>query len=164
MTAVQDNLERPSAARRLAGHLRHNIVGYIALFVALDGAVATTKLGENSVTTDKIPDEAITQSKIADAARGFTKIVVRKATTPAVPGNTVGVVTVTCEAGEVATGGGGLLSNSFTAPAYVRSHPSEANSEAEAADGETPQAWTTRIVNTSANANDLDGYVICASK
>lgn len=51
---------------RLYGHVRGNVVGYVALFVALSGtAVAATRLPANSVGTKQLRNGAVTGKKVA---------------------------------------------------------------------------------------------------
>jgi hypothetical protein len=180
MSSVDEDSRRGS---RLGRHLRHNLVAYIALVVALtmtpipsfakglvgtagikNGAVTTKKLHNAAVGPLKIHDGAVTLPKLASSAVGFRNIVVRTANTTGVPAHTVGAVVANCGANEVATGGGALMGNSFTLPAAVRSYPSNIGSESSLSAGEVPHAWTSRIVNTSASAATLTGWVVCASK
>lgn len=52
--------------QKLAGHIRGNLVGYLALFVALGGtAVAATALPANSVGTKQLKAAAVTGPKVA---------------------------------------------------------------------------------------------------
>jgi hypothetical protein len=183
----------------LLGHVRHNVVGYLALMVALtmtpvpafaakavssigNGSVTTAKLHKGAVTTAKIHHKAVTTSRLADgavnstklrngavtsakldaSARGFRNIVVRRVDVT-VANNVAGAVTANCNANEVATGGGGLMNNSFLNPVEIRSYPSDLNSEGALNDGDVPHAWTTRIFNDSGSSTNLDGYVVCAS-
>jgi hypothetical protein len=195
--------ETQTRGRRVAQHIRHHMVGYIALFVALmmtpvpsyaagllvgtkqikDGAVTTEKLHKSAVTakkikqssvtsgkikagavgTGKLKDASVTSAKLSADAQGFTTIVVRKQTV-SVANASAGAVTTDCQAGETATGGGGLLLGAFTDPVYIRSYPSAQGSETSLADGDVPLAWTTRIYNNTGGAADLQGFVVCASK
>lgn len=51
---------------KLAGHIRGNVVAYVALFVALGGtAVAATSLPANSVGTKQLKNGAVTGAKVA---------------------------------------------------------------------------------------------------
>jgi hypothetical protein len=52
--------------RKFQAHLRTNVVGYVALFVALSGtAVAATRLPANSVGTRQLQNGAVTGKKVA---------------------------------------------------------------------------------------------------
>jgi hypothetical protein len=55
---------------KLAGHLRHNAIAYLALFVALSGTAtaATIALKANSVGTTQIKNGAVTSSKLGNGA------------------------------------------------------------------------------------------------
>jgi hypothetical protein len=75
---------------RIRSHLRSNVIGYVALFLALNGtayavvaiapknsvatksirngAVTAAKLRNGAVTTDKIADRAVAKGKLADGA------------------------------------------------------------------------------------------------
>jgi Collagen triple helix repeat (20 copies) len=94
---------------------------------------------------------------------GATNVITRTATV-SVPAGGVAAVIAVCNAGEVATGGGALLSGYFnTGPAtVVRSYPSLGNSEGNAG-GAAPTSWTTRMYNPTGGALNADGYVVCAS-
>jgi hypothetical protein len=94
---------------------------------------------------------------------GATNVIARTASA-SVPAGGVAPVTAVCNAGEVATGGGALLSGYFSSgPATViRSYPSIGNSETNAG-GATPTSWTTRLYNPTGGALQADGYVVCAS-
>jgi hypothetical protein len=200
MKANNDELEHTGRGRRFLGHLRHNVIGYVALLVALtmtpvpafaakavasglaNGSVTTKKLHTGAVTTAKIHHKAVTTSRLANgainsnklrdgavtaakldaSARGFRSIIVRR-TDVTVANNVAGAVTSNCNAGEVATGGGGLMSNAFQHPVEIRSYPSQVGSEGALSDGDVPHAWTTRIFNDSGASQTLEGYVVCAS-
>jgi hypothetical protein len=60
---------------RVGRHLRHNLVGYVALFVALGGAsYAAVSLPKNSVGTKQLKNGAVTTSKIAAGAVTGAKV------------------------------------------------------------------------------------------
>lgn len=51
---------------RFSAHLRSNVVGYVALFIALGGSsYAAVRLAPNSVTTSAIAKRAVTNAKLA---------------------------------------------------------------------------------------------------
>jgi hypothetical protein len=57
---------RGSMLRKFQAHLRTNVVGYVALFVAFSGtAVAATRLPANSVGTRQLQNGAVTGKKVA---------------------------------------------------------------------------------------------------
>ena len=54
---------------RLAAHLKGNVVGYLALFIALGGtSYAAIRLPANSVGTRQVKSNAITSAKVRDGA------------------------------------------------------------------------------------------------
>jgi hypothetical protein len=63
---------------RIAGHLRANVVGYLALFAALGGtSYAAVRLAPGSVTTSALANGAVTHSKLAPGSVGAKDIVKR---------------------------------------------------------------------------------------
>jgi hypothetical protein len=133
---------------RVLSHLRHNVVGYVALFIAVsmtplpsyaagligtadikDGAVTTAKLHSNAVKSGKITDGQVKKVDIAAGARGYTSIKTVVATTDGVASAASSTKNVDCGVGKVAIGGGGyvvppgvILIGSTTGH-VVRSHP-----------------------------------------
>jgi len=81
---------------------------------------------------------------------GATKVIARSAT------NNTGtnVTSVDCNPGEVATGGGGEVSEGANLDS---SHPTPANA------GTTPTGWSVNSNPGVANPGDLTAWVICAS-
>ncbi len=60
---------------RVLGHARHNLIAYLALFVAMTGtAVAATQLPRNSVGTKQIKKAAVTGKKVKQNTLGGTQI------------------------------------------------------------------------------------------
>ena len=54
---------------QLSAHVRHNIVAYLALFVALGGsAYAAASLPKDSVGTKQLKNRAVTNPKLAKGA------------------------------------------------------------------------------------------------
>jgi hypothetical protein len=63
---------------RIAGHLRANVVGYLALFAALGGtSYAAVRLAPGSVTTSALAKGAVTHSKLAPGSVGASDIAKR---------------------------------------------------------------------------------------
>jgi hypothetical protein len=94
--------------QRLARHIRHQLIGYVALFFALGGAAyAATSLPANSVGSEQLKSGAVTPAKVAPATvklfRGHRGK--RGATGPAGARGATGVTGTTGAAG--ATGGTG---------------------------------------------------------
>src|SRR3954447_5800364 len=60
---------------RIAGHLRSNVIAYLALFVALGGtSYAAIKLPANSVTSKQIAPAAVGTSELRDGAVTADKV------------------------------------------------------------------------------------------
>jgi hypothetical protein len=53
---------------KIRGHIRSNVIGYVALFIALSGAAYAGPLKPNKVKTKHIKDAAVTTPKLADGA------------------------------------------------------------------------------------------------
>ena len=91
-----------------------------------------------------------------------THAVVRTATT-SVANNTSDFARATCNAGEIAVGGGGAFVN--TDPPgnewIQRNGPTIGNLVASA--GQTADGWFARGMNTSGAANDLTAFAVCVS-
>jgi hypothetical protein len=59
----------------VASHVRHNIIGYVALFIALSGtAYAATALPKNSVTSATIVNGAVKTADLANSAVTESKL------------------------------------------------------------------------------------------
>jgi hypothetical protein len=60
---------------RLITHVRHNVIGYLALFVALGGtSYAAFSLPKNSVGTRQLRNGAVTNHKLANGSVGAKKL------------------------------------------------------------------------------------------
>src|SRR5437762_3700489 len=60
---------------RVITHLRHNVIGYLALFVALGGtSYAAFSLPRNSVGSRQLRNGAVTNHKLANGAVGARKL------------------------------------------------------------------------------------------
>jgi hypothetical protein len=171
--------------------VQRNGIAMLALFLALGGttyAASTALIGANTVASPQVVNGSLKAKDLSAKARkalkgnrgatgpqgttgiqgpkgnaGATNVITRTATV-SVPAGGVAAVIAVCNAGEVATGGGALLSGYFnTGPAtVVRSYPSLGNSEGNAG-GAAPTSWTTRMYNPTGGALNADGYVVCAS-
>jgi hypothetical protein len=63
---------------RIIGHLRANVVGYLALFAALGGtSYAAVRLAPGSVTGSALANGAVTHSKLAPGSVGANNIIKR---------------------------------------------------------------------------------------
>ena len=106
-------------SRRIRTHLRSNLVGYVALFVALSGtAYAAGKLSKNSVGTKQLRNGAVTQDKINPSAQAALKGQTGDPGPPGLSGYEVvsaqvgpdmtqdKATTATCPVGKIAISGG----------------------------------------------------------
>ncbi|HET9593151.1 MAG TPA: hypothetical protein VFP17_09570 [Solirubrobacterales bacterium] len=152
-----------------------NVIATLALFLALGGgAYAATQLPKNSVGSKQLKKGAVTPAKLNGAAKatltgpvgpagpqgpagasGATHVVVRVA-----PGYTEGESTVSCNPGEVATGGGGetetkeqLLWGSF--PTLSNGKTAEA--------GQTPMGWGVGGETAAGLDVPVKAFVVCVS-
>lgn len=88
----------------LLGHLRRNLIAYLALFVALGGsAYAATALPKNSVGAKQIRKGAVTPAKLSPAALGLVK------GGPAGPAGEAGAPGTPGAPGSPGVSGGGVL-------------------------------------------------------
>lgn len=157
------------------------LVAFLALFVALgsgtyaavklkansvktknikNGAVTQSKLASNAVTEGKIANGAVTNAKLAPDAKstaGITTLTTRIVSASLGPTGTFAGVDLTapCQAGEIATGGGGLINNDDNEVTYQASHPSPNTN------GTTPTGWTVRFQITGI-AHTVTTYAVCA--
>jgi hypothetical protein len=164
--------------QKLGTHARHNVVGYIALFVALGGSsYAAVNLPANSVRAKQLHKDSITSAKVKDGS-----LLRRDFKAGQLPQGPMGLsgqdgadgadgqdgangatdVTVRwassggaataespCQPGERATGGG----FGSTTLHFVRSAP------VVAADGVTPVGWSV----TADSATFFSIYAVCAA-
>ena len=85
---------------RVGRHLRHNVVGYIALFVALGGvSYAAVSLPKNSVGAKQIKKGAVTRSKLANGAVNGSKVAAGSLTGKQIKSATLGQVPSAAHAG-----------------------------------------------------------------
>jgi hypothetical protein len=191
------NNDAPTMTRRgrIGRHLSHNIVGYVALLIAVsmtplpswaaatigtadikNGAVTTSKLKANAVKSSKINDGTIRKADLAPAAKGFTTIVTKSASTADVGAGASHQATVTCDAGQVAIGGGGysslggIIIIGSTGGEVTKSHPTNSFNlggfpfTGASGNGVAPTGWRTTVRNTEGTAQTVTHYAICASK
>lgn len=92
----------------------------------------------------------------APGASGATHVTFRQSAPTGIPANSTEFVSISCNPGEVATGGGGVnqdttgvhLKQSFPTPHLA---------------GDTPTGWTVSYENTTASAHTIYADVVCAS-
>lgn len=136
---METESNRVTRRARLGRHVRSNLVGYVALFIAVsmtplpsyaagaligtngikNGAVTTPKLAAsavkapklaaNSVSSAKIQDGKINKVDLAAAARGYTSIVTKRVQGDTDPDGGTSSRTVACDPGQVAIGGGAYV-------------------------------------------------------
>jgi hypothetical protein len=92
----------------------------------------------------------------AKGPSGATHVTFRQSAAKEVGPNTVGLVSVSCKPGEVATGGGGV--NGDTPGVHLKqSYP------APGPEGSTPTGWTVTYENTTGGTVFINADVVCAS-
>ena len=85
---------------RVVQHLRSNVVGYVALFVALGGvSYATTSLPERSVGSKQLKKGAVKKSKLAKGAVTGAKVAPGSLTGKQIKSSTLGEVPSAAHAG-----------------------------------------------------------------
>jgi hypothetical protein len=89
---------------RVVQHLRNNVVGYLALFVALGGvSYAATSLPKNSVGTKQLKQGAVKRSKLANGAVTGAKVAAASLTGKQIKASTLGQVPSAAHAGSADT-------------------------------------------------------------
>jgi hypothetical protein len=87
-------------SHRVGRHFRHNVVGYVALSVALGGAsYAAVSLPKNSVGQKQIRKGAVTRSKLANGAVNGSKVAKGSLTGKQIKSSTLGQVPLAAHAG-----------------------------------------------------------------
>lgn len=147
-----------------------NVMASVAVFLVLGGgAYAATSLPKNSIGTKQLKNGSITLAKLNAAAKtalrgaigpqgppgpqgapGATKVTVRAGSF------TLGNSIASCQPGEVATGGGGLVDPEEPEAWIWNTTPVQGN-------GQTPTAWEASAENKAGVATFVQAYVICAA-
>jgi len=180
---------------RLVSYLRRHHIGLLALGIALTGtayaatlpnnSVGTNQLKNNAVGAKKIKNGAVTTKKIKNGAVNSNKVKngsllandfkagqLPGATNVTVvtsgPPNGFGVVNpvATCPAGQVATGGGGVVGGGPTDLPPDTTWYLYASHPVLPAGGGPPTAWTVSAADTGPPAGPPQpaiAYVVCAS-
>lgn len=199
-------------------HVRGQLVGYIALFVAMGGvSYAAVKLPANSVGTKQLKSAAVTGKKVkpgsllatnfkagqltpgpkgpqgspgapgsngapgpvgakgADGIKGTngtagtsgangingtngaTKVVVRRTNLPMPTANAIYTAVASCNAGEVATGGGVSHSDAANVVRVIYDSPGSGSATTP------PTTWTGLAINGASTIDSLSAYAVCAS-
>jgi hypothetical protein len=147
-----------------------NVMASIAVFLVLGGgAYAASTLPKNSIGSKQLKNGSITAAKLSASAKralkgatgpqgipgpqgapGATKVIVRSG--PFANGDS----TASCQPGEVATGGGGIV-NPAEAESWIwNTTPVQLN-------GQVPTAWEASAENKVGNPSLVQAYVICAA-
>ena len=180
---------------RLVSYLHRHHIGLLALGIALTGtayaatlpnnSVGTNQLKNNAVGAKKIKNGAVTAKKIKNGAVNSNKVKngsllandfkagqLPGATNVTVvtsgPPNGFGVVNpvATCPAGQVATGGGGVVGGGPTDLPPDTTWYLYASHPVLQAGGGPPTAWTVSAADTGPPAGPSQpaiAYVVCAS-
>jgi hypothetical protein len=166
---------------RITAHIRTNVIGYLALVVALSGtAYAAGKINGKQIKQNSIPANRLTKSARTSlrgqqgppgqqgpsgqqgppGQNGATNVVVR--THVITSGGSV-LGEAACDAGERALSGGVAKSNGgiISSDVILGSYPETALGAGPAPAGATPTAWKAGILINSSES--LTFYVICAS-
>jgi hypothetical protein len=176
---------------RVLSHLKHNVVGYVALLIAVsmtplpsyaagligtadikDGAVTTAKLHANAVKSGKITDGQVKKVDIAAGARGYTSILPVKETFESLGVGAIHTFNVACGPGRVAVGGGGYVhpTGAFnfggSSGTVLRSIPVDFADPIwwPASTGMAADGWRTTVENTTGEIKNAFGYALCAKK
>jgi len=125
------------------------IVAVIALVLAVGGtSYAVSALPKNSVGTKQLKSHAVTTPKLATSAAARIAGLSYKKVTASVPAGAAGALSITCDKGLAAIGGG--METPHTDSAYLLdSHP-------------IPGGWQISVGNPTATAQSVNFYAICA--
>jgi hypothetical protein len=148
--------------------IRNNIVGLVALFVALGGTAFAAQVAGNQGTAHAAKKKKAKRGPAGPAGQqgmqgvpggnGATNVTTRTAPL-SVPANGVNGATVSCDPGEHATGGGVQLFNGAT----VDTHVTEDMPDPITA-GSHPTGWSVTILSTNpSSAQDYIVYAVCAA-
>ena len=151
-------------------------VGQAAGRLALGkSSVGTAQLKKNAVTSAKVKNHSLLavdfkagqlpagpQGPKGDTGpqgpRGIAETVQRYAPVESVAANSSATSTAWCNAGEIATGGGGVTYDPANDVFLVTSAPAPG-----AVSGKPFSGWGVAVRNTSGSAHDFHAYVVCAS-
>jgi hypothetical protein len=156
-------------------HLRHNLVAYIALLVALSGSsyaaaplISGSQIKPHSIPKNRLTNKAIAQLKGNRGPRG-----VRGATGPAgpvvltyvhsqplpLPAGTERVAVAFCPPGTVALGGGGITAGS---PSFTNTGANISASAWAGPESGPPNQWFVSANNASASDTTFGAAAVCA--
>lgn len=129
-----------------------------ALDLRVQAGEAPMKVNSNKMVTNLNADKL--DGKEASEFLG-SDVVVRTADV-SVPATNWGQGRATCQAGEIALSGGGLISGSVVGDAVMDSYPIDSSDDA-AATGDTPVGWDVWAYNAHNQSRTLTAYVVCAA-
>lgn len=122
----------------------------------------------NNVAPMKVNSDAKVASLNADQVDGKeaseflgSDVVMRTADVSVLAANW-GQGRATCQAGEIALSGGGLMSGSVPGDAIMDSYPIDSSDDV-AATGDTPVGWDVWAYNAHNQSRTLTTYVVCAA-
>ena len=151
-------------------------VGQAAGRLALGkSSVGTAQLKKNAVTSVKVKNHSLLAADFKagqlpsgpqgpkgdtgpQGPRGIMGTVQRYAPVESVPANSMATSTAWCNAGEIATGGGGVTYDGSGNVYLLTSAPAPG-----AVNGTAFGGWGVEVRNTSGSAHDFHAYVVCAS-
>jgi hypothetical protein len=149
-----------------------NVVSLIALFVALGGAAYALTIPKHSVGTRQLKRGAVISSKVQDhsllakdvkAGQLPAQQVVVRSDAKKISGGAFDSLSVSCDDGERAVGGGGGVTGFSDAGDGVVIDRPLVNGNIPNS-GETPNGWTVAAYNAGGGESNFKTYVVCASR
>jgi hypothetical protein len=150
-------------SHRVVQHLRSNVVGYLALFVALGGvSYAATSLPRNSVGAKQLKTGAVKRSKLAKGAVTGAKVAAASLTGKQIRSSTLGQVPSAAHAGSADSATNAAHAGSADT-ATSAAHAASADSATNAAHaGSTDSAARARVADLLGGSAPSD--FVAASK
>jgi hypothetical protein len=158
------------------GHLRHNLVAYIALLVALSGSsyaaaplISGSQVKPHSIPKNRLTNKAIGQLKGNRGPRGLRgatgppgpAVVLTYVYSPPLPlpAGTERVAVAFCPPGTVALGGGGITAGS---PGFTNTGANISASAWAGPESGPPDQWYVSANNESASDTTFSAAAVCA--